>query len=101
MKRDLVRLLGTLAYGSRAVQDRVRAAKGIEVVLNLTVVDERNPCAFANSATTSKTDCGLDLREHAIFTLRNLLHENKENQAVVEELKPMGTWDGTAAFEGQ
>ncbi|VDB88659.1 unnamed protein product [Peniophora sp. CBMAI 1063] len=84
VKRDLVRLLGTLAHGSRNVQDRVREAKGIEVVLNLCVVDERNPY----------------LREHAIFALRNLLHENQENQAVVEQLKPMGTWDGSAAFEG-
>ncbi|KZV72208.1 hypothetical protein PENSPDRAFT_742856 [Peniophora sp. CONT] len=84
VKRDLVRLLGTLVHGSRSAQDRVRTAKGIEVILNLCVVDERNPY----------------LREHAIFALRNLLHENKENQAVVEELKPVGTWDGSAAFEG-
>lgn len=34
-----------------------------------------------------------DLREHALFTLRNLLHENAENQAVVDAIKPMGAWD--------
>lgn len=34
-----------------------------------------------------------DLREHALFALRNLLHENVENQAVVDAIKPMGTWD--------
>lgn len=34
-----------------------------------------------------------DLREHAIFTLRNLLHGNLENQAVVDAIKPVGRWD--------
>ena len=76
-------------------------AKGIEVVLNLCVVDERNPCAYSQSITPREAHQSTpDLREHAIFALRNLLHESKENQAVVEELKPMGTWDGSAAFEG-
>lgn len=44
LKRDLVRLLGILVYRSRAVQDRVRLCGGIPVVLNLCVIDERNPC---------------------------------------------------------
>jgi hypothetical protein len=35
----------------------------------------------------------LDLREHALFALRNLLERNKENQAIVEEMKPMAEWD--------
>lgn len=77
LKRDLVRLLGILCHEAKAVQDRVRVCGGIEVVMNLCVVDERNPY----------------LREHAIFTLRNLLKGNSENQAVVNEMKPMGVWD--------
>lgn len=32
--------------------------------------------------------CFLDLREHAIFTLRNLLEGNLENQKVVNDLRP-------------
>lgn len=44
LKRDLVRLLGILCHEKRAVQDRVREARGIEVVLNMCVIDERNPC---------------------------------------------------------
>ena len=35
----------------------------------------------------------LDLREHAIFALRNLLDRNLENQAVVDAVKPVGRWD--------
>ncbi|KAF9074916.1 spinocerebellar ataxia type 10 protein domain-containing protein [Rhodocollybia butyracea] len=77
LKRDLVRLLGILSNEDRAVQDRVRECGGVQTVMNLCVVDERNPY----------------LREHAIFTLRNLLKGNPENQALVEEIKPMGDWD--------
>lgn len=44
LKRDLVRLLGVLCYERRGVQDRVRACGGIPVIMNLCVVDERNPC---------------------------------------------------------
>ena len=46
LKRDLVRLLGILASGRQAVQDRVRACGGLPVVLNLSVVDDRNPCEY-------------------------------------------------------
>ncbi|KAJ3855487.1 spinocerebellar ataxia type 10 protein domain-containing protein [Lentinula lateritia] len=77
LKRDLVRLLGILCNEDRAVQDRLRKCGGIEVVLNLCVIDERNPY----------------LREHAIFALHNLLKDNPANQAVVEEIQPTGQWD--------
>lgn len=77
LKRDLVRLLGILCHGTRAVQDRVRSCGGLPVVMNLCVVDERNPY----------------LREHAIFTLHNLLEGNEENQAVVHSIKLTASWD--------
>lgn len=47
LKRDLVRLLGILAADRPSVQDRVRACGGIPVVLNLCVIDDRNPCEYA------------------------------------------------------
>ncbi|KAJ7050514.1 spinocerebellar ataxia type 10 protein domain-containing protein [Mycena amicta] len=77
LKRDLVRLLGILCHENKAVQDRARRCGSIEAVMNLCVVDERNPY----------------LREHAIFTLHNLLLGNAENQAVVDSLQPSGKWD--------
>lgn len=46
LKRDLVRLLGILCQGTKAVQERVRRCGGIAVVMNMCVVDERNPCKF-------------------------------------------------------
>jgi len=73
VKRDLVRLLGILCAGEEAVQDRVRACGGIPVVMNLCVVDERNPY----------------LREHAIFALHNLLEGNAENQGLVDQIRPL------------
>jgi len=77
IKRDLVRLLGILCHNDREVQDAIREHNGIQVIMNMCVVDERSPY----------------LREHALFTLRNLLHGNLENQAVVDEIKPMVNWD--------
>jgi Spinocerebellar ataxia type 10 protein domain len=47
LKRDLVRLLGILCNEVKAVQDRVRECGGIHILMNLCVVDERNPCAYS------------------------------------------------------
>jgi ataxin-10 len=44
LKRDLVRLLGVLCHGVKSVQDRARQAGGLPVVMNMCVIDERNPC---------------------------------------------------------
>lgn len=46
VKRDLVRLLGVLCYKDRKTQDSIRNCGGITVILNMCVVDERNPCAL-------------------------------------------------------
>ncbi|THU91515.1 hypothetical protein K435DRAFT_232145 [Dendrothele bispora CBS 962.96] len=83
LKRDLVRLLGILCHECLAVQDRVRICGGLEVVMNLCVVDERNPY----------------LREHAIFALHNLLKGNPANQAIVDEIKPLGQWDENGVLQ--
>ncbi|KAG6910234.1 hypothetical protein DXG01_012369 [Tephrocybe rancida] len=81
LKRDLVRLLGILCHGVRAVQDHARICGGIPVVMNLCVIDERNPY----------------LREHAIFTLHSLLKDNMENQAVVDAIQSPAERDGTGS----
>lgn len=77
VKRDLVRLLGVLGHESRVVQDRVRASDGLPVVMNMCVVDERNPF----------------LREHAIFTLQALLKDNTDNKAFVDSIRPNAEFD--------
>lgn len=100
LKRDLVRLLGILCHGIKAVQDRARLCGGIEVVMNLCVIDERNPCTSPTGILVLWVYASpLDLREHAIFTLHNLLDHNPENQAVVEAIKPSGKWDDSGILQ--
>ncbi|KIL00750.1 hypothetical protein PAXRUDRAFT_795060 [Paxillus rubicundulus Ve08.2h10] len=82
LKRDLVRLLSILCHKDRKTQDCIRNCDGITVILNMCVVDERNPY----------------LREHAIFAMHNLLEGNEANQAVVNSLQPSGTWDEEGIF---
>ncbi|KAG2122107.1 spinocerebellar ataxia type 10 protein domain-containing protein [Suillus clintonianus] len=82
LKRDLVRLVGVLCHRDKTFQDRIRVCRGIPVIMNMCVVDERNPY----------------LREHAILALRNLLDDNKENQDEVHSIKPSGYWDETGVL---
>lgn len=77
LKRDLVRLVGVLCHGDKAFQDRIRLCGGIPIIMNMCVVDERNPY----------------LREHAILALRNLLDGNMKNQDEVNSIQPSGYWD--------
>jgi len=89
LKRDLVRLLGTISHEHKEIQDRVRKCGGIEVVMSLTVIDERNPCQYWLYFPLHLPTAWLDLQEHALFALRNLLHKNPENQAAVDTMKPV------------
>ncbi|KAH8082274.1 spinocerebellar ataxia type 10 protein domain-containing protein [Filobasidium floriforme] len=74
LKRDVVQLLGLIAYHDKLSQDRIREAAGIHLVLSLCVVDEHNPL----------------IREHALLTIRNLMMNNPENQAVIGTMDPIG-----------
>jgi ataxin-10 len=85
LKRDLVRLLGVLSFEDKSIGDRVRAVEGVEVILGLCVTDERNPCTCL--AAFSLT---IDLREHALFAVKNLLYENEENQDILRKMEPLG-----------
>ena len=71
----------------------MRACGGIEVVMNHCVVDETNPCTSVFREGSSGLIWIIDLREHAIFALRNLLQDNVENQRVVQEFKPLRDFD--------
>lgn len=44
LKRDVVQLIGVMAFEDRAVQDRVRLCGGVETILSLCVADDANPC---------------------------------------------------------
>ena len=48
---------------------------------------------FISLTASNLKKINLVLREHAIFTLRNLLENNLENQEFVHSLKPSQEWD--------
>lgn len=110
LKRDLVSLLGTLAFyrslstaadkdeennAVRVVQDTTREKGGLFDVMNLTQLDERNPCKFSSKSIQSIAQrlievlLFLDIRERAIFALRSLLRNNEESQSLVARLRPV------------
>ncbi|KAG2231458.1 hypothetical protein INT48_007531 [Thamnidium elegans] len=72
LKRECVRLMGTLCYKDRAMQDKIREIGAIPVILCQFKIDDSNPY----------------LREYATLTLRNVMENNLENQKLIEELQP-------------
>ncbi|KAG9319236.1 hypothetical protein KVV02_008077 [Mortierella alpina] len=85
LKRDIVRLVGNLAYRSRHVQDRIRQCNGLIVMLSQCNIDDANPY----------------LREYAILAMKNILTGNSENQALIEELQPIEAVDHPALQEAR
>ncbi|TNY24353.1 spinocerebellar ataxia type 10 protein domain-containing protein [Rhodotorula diobovata] len=85
LQRTLVQFLAVVSFSPpltvarpapsprvRRAQDRVRELGGLEVLLSLCQMDERN--------TT--------MREHALFALRNLLKSNQASQDYVDAMRP-------------
>ncbi|KAF9950111.1 hypothetical protein BGZ70_001499 [Mortierella alpina] len=85
LKRDIVRLVGNLAYRSRHVQDRIRQCNGLIVMLSQCNIDDANPY----------------LREYAILAMKNILSGNPENQSLIEELQPIEAVDHPALQEAR
>jgi len=73
-RRDLVATLGNVMFEKRHIQDEIRRQDGILLLLQQCITDDDNPF----------------LKEWAIWTLRNLLEGNLENQKVVAELEVQG-----------
>ncbi|KAG2181110.1 hypothetical protein INT43_008692 [Umbelopsis isabellina] len=96
IKRDIVRLVGALAYQDRQMQDKVRELGGIGLVLSQCNIDDANPCKWFHPLASELflvwyviTECIIvDVKEYAIVAVRNLLDKNSENQAIVEQLSP-------------
>lgn len=76
-RRDIVAVIGNCAYGKKHVQDEIRQKNKILLLLQQCVTDEDNPF----------------LREWGIWSVRNLLEGNAENQRVVAELELQGSVD--------
>nr|KJB13929.1 hypothetical protein B456_002G109400 [Gossypium raimondii] len=76
-RRDLVAIIGNCAYRRKNVQDEIRQKSGILLLLQQRVTNDDNPY----------------LREWGIWSLRNLLEGNAENQQIVADLQLQGSVD--------
>ncbi|XP_019051877.1 PREDICTED: ataxin-10 [Nelumbo nucifera] len=76
-RRDIVAVIGNCLYRRKYVQDLIRKNNGILLLMQQCVTDEDNPF----------------LREWGIWSIRNLLEGNAENQRVVAELELQGSVD--------
>ncbi|KAK7340159.1 hypothetical protein VNO77_20853 [Canavalia gladiata] len=76
-RRDIVALIGNCVYRRKHAQDEIRHRNGILLLLQQCVTDEDNPF----------------LREWGIWSVRNILEGNEENQKVVAELEVQGSAD--------
>ncbi|KAK9266488.1 hypothetical protein L1049_021670 [Liquidambar formosana] len=76
-RRDIVAVIGNCAYRRKHVQDEIRHRNGILLLLQQCVTDEEN----------------LFLREWGIWSVKNMLEGNTENQQQVAELELQGSVD--------
>ncbi|KAE9592246.1 putative Ataxin-10 domain-containing protein [Lupinus albus] len=76
-RRDIVALIGNCMYRRKSAQDEIRNKNGILLLLQQCVTDDDNPF----------------LREWGIWTVRNMLEGNPENQRIVAELEIQGSAD--------
>lgn len=76
-RRDIVALIGNCVYRRKHAQNEIRHRNGILLLLQQCVTDEDNPF----------------LREWGIWSVRNMLEGNDENQKVVAELEIQGSAD--------
>ncbi|KAK4426663.1 Ataxin-10 [Sesamum alatum] len=76
-RRDVVAIIGNCSYRKKHVQDEIRELNGILLLLQQCVTDEYNPF----------------LREWGIWSMRNVLEGNTENQQLVANLELQGSVD--------
>ncbi|KAF8378428.1 hypothetical protein HHK36_029767 [Tetracentron sinense] len=76
-RRDIVAVIGNCLYRKKHVQDEIRKRNGILLLMQQCVTDEDNPF----------------LREWGIWSVRNLLEKNADNQREVAELELQGSVD--------
>ncbi|XP_028426030.1 ataxin-10 [Perca flavescens] len=82
-KAHLIRLIGNLCYSNTNNQNKVRELEGIPLILDNCSIDSNNPF----------------ISQWAIFTIRNLLEHNVQNQEQVSALERRGTADYSALKE--
>lgn len=76
-KRDLIRLIGNLCYQHKANQDQVRDNSGIELLLDCSSLDGKNPY----------------IMQWVVLAVRNVCLGNKNNQSVLYSIDKNGQLD--------
>jgi len=76
-KCNLVRLIGNLTYRNKANQDEVRECDGIEIILDCSPIDLRNPM----------------ITQWVVVATRNLCENNPANQELISQLDKKGVMD--------
>uniref|UniRef100_A0A3Q0RP21 Ataxin-10 n=1 Tax=Amphilophus citrinellus TaxID=61819 RepID=A0A3Q0RP21_AMPCI len=82
-KAHLIRLIGNLCHSNTNNQNKVRELEGIPLILDNCNIDSNNPF----------------ISQWAIFTIRNLLEHNSDNQTLIASLERCGTADYSALRE--
>ncbi|XP_054481054.1 ataxin-10 [Anoplopoma fimbria] len=82
-KAHLIRLIGNLCYSNTDNQNKVRELEGLPLILDNCNIDSNNPF----------------ISQWAIFTVRNLLEHNTQNQEQVAAMERRGTADYSALRE--
>uniref|UniRef100_A0A3P9LML5 Ataxin-10 n=1 Tax=Oryzias latipes TaxID=8090 RepID=A0A3P9LML5_ORYLA len=82
-KAHLVRLIGNLCHCNTNNQNKVRELEGIPLILDSCNIDSNNPF----------------ISQWAIFTIRNILESNQQNQELVASLERRGPVDYSALRE--
>lgn len=71
LKRDLVKLIGNMAYECKPNQDLIREMNGIPLVLDQTSIDGRNPY----------------IQQWSVLAIHNICKDNNENKGILASLK--------------
>merc|ERR1712223_1718809 len=79
-KCNMVRLIGNLTYRNKANQDEVRECNGIEMLLDCSPLDIRNPM----------------ITQWVVVAIRNLCGNNPANQDVIAQIDRKGVMDKSA-----
>ncbi|KAJ2076884.1 Ataxin-10 [Coemansia sp. RSA 988] len=75
LKRDLIQILGNVAYKNPVIQDRIREQDGLALVLDHMRIDENHPY----------------IKEYAVVALKHLLEGNNASQEYVRHMGAIDT----------
>ncbi|XP_060602596.1 ataxin-10-like [Ruditapes philippinarum] len=83
LKRDIIRLLGNMAYKHQVNQNLIRELDGIPLILEQTNIDGKNPF----------------ITQWSVFAIHNLTEQNADNRQYIAQLKLQGVDNNQAVLK--